>query len=159
MTTPSSPAIANRYDFVYLFDVSDGNPNGDLDAGNQPRIDPETGEGLVTDVCVKRKIRNMVSLLGEDKPGYDIYVEAGVALNAQHKRAYTALGLKPGEGKTKPSPADQAAAQRWMCETFYDVRMFGAVMSTGNAPCGRVQETDEARPQCASGVKTAAARG
>ena len=130
---------ARRHDFVFHFDVRDGNPNGDPDAGGMPRTDPETGQGLVTDVAIKRKLRNMVALLGEGTPGYDIYVEAGVALNAQHKRAYATLGLKPGEGKAKPAPADQAAAQRWMCETFYDVRMFGAVMSTGNAPCGRVQ--------------------
>lgn len=130
---------ARKHDFVFHFDVRDGNPNGDPDAGGMPRTDPETQQGLVTDVAIKRKIRNMVDLLGEGKPGYDIYVEAGVALNAQHKRAYATLGLKPGEGKNKPSPADQATAQRWMCETFYDVRMFGAVMSTGTAPCGRVQ--------------------
>lgn len=130
---------ARKHDFVFHFDVRDGNPNGDPDAGGMPRTDPETQQGLVTDVAIKRKIRNMVDLLGEGKPGYDIYVEAGVALNAQHKRAYAALGLKPGEGKSKPSQADQGAAQRWMCETFYDVRMFGAVMSTGTALCGRVQ--------------------
>jgi len=130
---------ARKQDFVFHFDVRDGNPNGDPDAGGMPRTDPETQQGLVTDVAIKRKIRNMIVLLGEDKPGYDIYVEAGVALNAQHKRAYSALGLKPGEGKNKPLPADQARAQQWMCETFYDVRMFGAVMSTGTAPCGRVQ--------------------
>jgi CRISPR-associated protein Csd2 len=128
-----------KQDFVFHFDVRDGNPNGDPDAGGMPRTDPETQQGLVTDVAIKRKIRNMVALLGEDKPGCDIYVEAGIALNAQHKRAYSALGLKPGEGKNKPAPADQASAQKWMCETFFDVRMFGAVMSTGTAPCGRVQ--------------------
>jgi CRISPR-associated protein Csd2 len=128
-----------KHDFVFHFDVRDGNPNGDPDAGGMPRTDPETQQGLVTDVAIKRKIRNMVALLAEGNPGYDIYVEAGVALNAQHNRAYTALGLKPAEGKNKPSPADQATAQRWMCETFYDVRMFGAVMSTGKALCGRVQ--------------------
>jgi CRISPR-associated protein Csd2 len=111
----------------------------DPDAGGMPRTDPETQQGLVTDVAIKRKLRNMVALLGEGKPGYDIYVEAGVALNAQHKRAYSALGLKEGAGKNKPSPTDQASAQRWMCQTFYDVRMFGAVMSTGTSPCGRVQ--------------------
>jgi CRISPR-associated protein Csd2 len=100
-----------------------------------PRLDPETMQGLVTDVAVKRKIRNMVALLGEGKPGYDIYVEAGVALNAQHERAYTALGLKPGTVKA----ADQDQARQWMCQTFFDVRMFGAVMTTGTALCGRVQ--------------------
>ena len=144
-TTETQPATAahldpaRKHDFVFHFDVRDGNPNGDPDAGGMPRTDPETQQGLVTDVAIKRKLRNMVTLLGEGKPGYDIYVEAGVALNAQHKRAYAALGLKPGEGKSKPAPTDQASAQRWMCETFYDVRMFGAVMSTGTAPCGRVQ--------------------
>jgi CRISPR-associated protein Csd2 len=130
---------SRKQDFVFHFDVRDGNPNGDPDAGGMPRTDPETQQGLVTDVAIKRKIRNMVALLGEGKPGYDIYVEAGVALNAQHKRAYAALGLKPGEGKNKALPAAQARAQQWMCQTFYDVRMFGAVMSTGTAPCGRVQ--------------------
>ena len=126
---------ARKHDFVFLFDVRDGNPNGDPDAGGMPRLDPETMQGLVTDVAIKRKIRNMVTLLGEDKPGYDIYVEAGVALNAQHERAYTALSLKPGTVKA----ADQEQARQWMCQTFFDVRMFGAVMTTGKALCGRVQ--------------------
>ena len=126
---------ARKHDFAFLFDVRDGNPNGDPDAGGMPRLDPETMQGLVTDVAVKRKIRNMVALLGEGEPGYDIYVEAGVALNAQHERAYTALGLKPGPVKA----ADQEQARQWMCQTFFDVRMFGAVMTTGKALCGRVQ--------------------
>ena len=133
---------ARRHDFVFHFDVRDGNPNGDPDAGGMPRTDPETQQGLVTDVAIKRKIRNMIALLGDGKPGYDIYVESGVALNAQHRRAYATLGLKESDGKPKgyrPPAADQAGAQRWMCETFYDVRMFGAVMSTGKALCGRVQ--------------------
>ena len=89
---------ARKHDFVFLFDVRDGNPNGDPDAGGMPRIDPETMQGLVTDVAIKRKIRNMVALLGQDTPGYDIYVEAGVALNAQHERAFAALGLKEADG-------------------------------------------------------------
>jgi CRISPR-associated protein Csd2 len=126
---------ARKHDFAFLFDVRDGNPNGDPDAGGMPRLDPETMQGLVTDVAVKRKIRNMVALLGEGEPGYDIYVETGVALNAQHERAYTALGLKPGPVKA----ADQEQARQWMCQTFFDVRMFGAVMTTGKALCGRVQ--------------------
>lgn len=126
---------ACKHDFAFLFDVRDGNPNGDPDAGGMPRLDPETMQGLVTDVAIKRKIRNVVTLLGEGKPGYDIYVEAGVALNAQHERAYTALGLKPGSVKA----ADQEQARQWMCQTFFDVRMFGAVMTTGTALCGRVQ--------------------
>lgn len=126
---------ARKHDFAFLFDVRDGNPNGDPDAGGMPRVDPETMQGLVTDVAIKRKIRNMVALLGEGRPGYDIYVEAGVALNAQHERAYAALGLQPGPAKA----ADQEQARQWMCQTFFDVRMFGAVMTTGKALCGRVQ--------------------
>jgi CRISPR-associated protein Csd2 len=133
---------SRKHDFVFLFDVCDGNPNGDPDAGGMPRVDPETQQGLVTDVAIKRKLRNTVALLGEGKPGYDIYVEAGVALNAQQKRAYAGLGLKESDGKPKgyrPPPADQERARQWMCQTFFDVRMFGAVMSTGTALCGRVQ--------------------
>lgn len=133
---------ARRHDFVFHFDVRDGNPNGDPDAGGMPRTDPETQQGLVTDVAIKRKIRNMIPLLGDGKPGYDIYVEAGVALNAQHKRAYAELGLKESDGKGKgyrPPQADQQKAREWMCKTFFDVRMFGAVMSTGTALCGRAQ--------------------
>ena len=143
ITTENSLAAhldpARKQDFVFHFDVRDGNPNGDPDAGGMPRTDPETLQGLVTDVAIKRKIRNIIALLGEDNPKCRIYVEAGVALNTQHKEAYSELGLKTAEGKYKPPPADQARAQKWMCETFYDVRMFGAVMSTGTAPCGRVQ--------------------
>jgi CRISPR-associated protein Csd2 len=140
MTTTDTQLAAHldpsrKHDFVFLFDVRDGNPNGDPDAGGMPRVDPETMQGLVTDVAIKRKIRNMVALLGPEKPGYDIYVEAGVALNAQHERAYAALGLKPDKTKV----ADQEQARQWMCQTFYDVRMFGAVMTTGKALCGRVQ--------------------
>ncbi|MET8983830.1 type I-C CRISPR-associated protein Cas7/Csd2 [Nonomuraea wenchangensis] len=125
---------ARKHDFAFLFDVRDGNPNGDPDAGGMPRTDPETGHGLVTDVAVKRKIRNMVALLNEGVAGYDIYVEAGVALNAQHERAYAALNLDP-----KQRRKSELEAQQWMCQTFYDVRMFGAVMTTGTKPCGRVQ--------------------
>ncbi|POM27787.1 CRISPR-associated protein,Cds2-type subtype I-C/DVULG [Actinomadura rubteroloni] len=134
MTTAPHLDPARKHDFVLLFDVRDGNPNGDPDAGGLPRTDPETGEGLVTDVAVKRKIRNMISLLKEGTPGYDIYVEAGVSLNSQHERAYTALKL---DAKKKKDAI--LAAQRWMCETFFDVRMFGAVMSTGTQQAGRVQ--------------------
>ncbi|MFI6793474.1 type I-C CRISPR-associated protein Cas7/Csd2 [Nonomuraea sp. NPDC050383] len=125
---------ARKHDFVFLFDVRDGNPNGDPDAGGMPRTDPETGHGLVTDVAIKRKIRNMVALINEGVAGYDIYVEAGVALNAQHERAYAALNLYP-----KQRRKSEFEAQQWMCQTFYDVRMFGAVMTTGTKPCGRVQ--------------------
>ncbi|MFI7694243.1 type I-C CRISPR-associated protein Cas7/Csd2 [Nonomuraea sp. NPDC049655] len=125
---------ARKHDFAYLFDVRDGNPNGDPDAGGMPRTDPETGQGLVTDVAIKRKIRNMVGLMQQGTAGYDIYVESGVALNAQHERAYAALNLDP-----KQRRKSEAEAQQWMCQTFFDVRMFGAVMSTGTKPCGRVQ--------------------
>jgi CRISPR-associated protein Csd2 len=144
-TTPETQTTAHldpgrKHDFTFLFDVQDGNPNGDPDAGGMPRTDPETGHGLVSDVAIKRKIRNMISLLGEGTPGYDIYVEQGVALNAQHRRAYADLGLREKDGtKYTPPKSDQEKAQQWMCKTFYDVRMFGAVMSTGNALCGRVQ--------------------
>jgi CRISPR-associated protein Csd2 len=130
---------SRKHDFVFLFDVRDGNPNGDPDAGGMPRTDPETGQGLVTDVAIKRKIRNTIPLFKGGEPGFDIYVEAGVSLNSQHERAYTALGLK-GERKDKKQTAhNQPLAQRWMCQTFFDVRMFGAVMSTGDKPAGRVQ--------------------
>ena len=129
METTSKP-IANRYDFVYLFDVTGGNPNGDPDAGNQPRIDPETGHGLVTDVCLKRKIRNFVTISKRNGngpvPGYDIYVkERGILANEQ-RRAYVA-----GNGKLKASDRPNDNAREWMCQTFYDIRTFGAVMTTG----------------------------
>ncbi|MEV5747175.1 type I-C CRISPR-associated protein Cas7/Csd2 [Actinoallomurus sp. NPDC052308] len=140
-TTAAHLDSTRKHDFVFIYDVRDGNPNGDPDAGGMPRVDPETMQGLVTDVAIKRKIRNTVALLGEGQPGYDIYVEAGVSLNAQHERAYAARGLTPG----KPGAATEA--QKWMCETFFDVRMFGAVMTTGRDQgekgkkfsCGRVQ--------------------
>jgi len=128
--TVASP-ISHRYDFVLLFDVKNGNPNGDPDAGNAPRIDPETGHGLVSDVCLKRKIRNYVTLVktSPDGPadGYDIYVKERSVLNQQHQRAYEALGLK-ADAKDKRSNEDKARA--WMCQTFFDIRMFGAVMTT-----------------------------
>lgn len=123
-----------KHDFVMLFDVHDGNPNGDPDSGGMPRTDPETGQGLVTDVAIKRKIRNTVALIKEGEASYDIYVEAGVSLNSQHERAYDALDLDP-----KDKRASQIQARDWMCKTFFDVRMFGAVMSTGTKPAGRVQ--------------------
>ncbi|MYU09148.1 type I-C CRISPR-associated protein Cas7/Csd2 [Streptomyces sp. SID8361] len=124
-----------KIDFVFLLEARDSNPNGDPDAGGMPRTDPVSGQGLITDVALKRKIRNTVSLLNEEdkKPGYDIYVEAGIALNAQHERAYAADALG-GE-------ASQLDAQQWMCRTFFDVRMFGAVMTTGkkDRQAGRVR--------------------
>lgn len=128
-------SINNRYDFVLLYDVENGNPNGDPDAGNMPRIDPETGYGIVTDVCLKRKIRNYVELIKGDAAGYSIYVKEGIPLNHNHTQAYLAVGLKPGE---KASIADVSRARSWLCANFYDVRTFGAVMSTGDN-CGQVR--------------------
>jgi len=125
-------AIGHRYDFVYLFDVQDGNPNGDPDAGNMPRVDAETGHGLVTDVCLKRKIRNYVGLIKGEQPPYEIYVKEGGILNKQHERAYQAIGEDGGGGKKRRGGGDVVArAREWMCQNFYDVRTFGAVMSTG----------------------------
>ncbi len=131
-----SNPVAHRYDFVYFFDVTDGNPNGDPDAGNLPRIDPETNQGLVTDVCLKRKVRNYVAELkaGETmengRPAHHIYVRDRAVLNEQHKEAYSALGLKPEDKKL---PKDEAKAREltaWMCHNFFDIRAFGAVMTT-----------------------------
>lgn len=124
-------AIAHRYEFVYLFDVTNGNPNGDPDAGNLPRLDPETNHGLVTDVALKRKIRNFVTLDKEGSPGYAIYMQEKAVLNNQHKRAYEALKITPEDKKL---PKDEAKAREitaWMCANFFDVRTFGAVMTTG----------------------------
>lgn len=123
-------AITNRYEFVYLFDVTNGNPNGDPDAGNLPRLDPETNRGLVTDVCLKRKIRNYVALEKEGEPGHAIYMQEKSVLNNQHKKAYEALGIEPVKKKL---PRDEAQAREltaWMCKNFFDVRSFGAVMTT-----------------------------
>ncbi len=160
--------LANRYDFVLIFDVKDGNPNGDPDAGNMPRLDAESGHGLVTDVAIKRKVRNFVSMVKEQdqrapKPGekrHEIYVREKAILNVQHQRAYAALGLdavveeseipafdaaepegkkkKPVKEKRKGSASDVTHARDWMCQNFFDVRTFGAVMSTG-VNCGQVR--------------------
>ncbi len=122
--------LANRIDFVLFFDVKDGNPNGDPDAGNRPRTDPETGHGLVSNVCLKRKIRDYVAAAKEGEAGFEIYQTNGSVLNNQHKRAYDAAGLKP-VSKKLPKDTDQAAAViDWMTETFFDIRTFGAVMTT-----------------------------
>jgi CRISPR-associated protein Csd2 len=123
-------AIANRYEFVHLFDIVNGNPNGDPDAGNLPRLDPETNRGLVTDVCLKRKIRNYVALEKEGGPGHAIYMQEKSVLNNQHKQAYAALGIEP---EAKKLPKEEAKAREltaWMCKNFFDVRAFGAVMTT-----------------------------
>ncbi len=128
-------AISNRYEFVYLFDVTNGNPNGDPDAGNLPRIDPETSHGLVTDVCLKRKIRNFVALHKEDEQGFRIYITEKAILNNKHTEAHKALSIKPKDNK---SSENVDSARTWMCKNFYDVRTFGAVMSTG-VNCGQVR--------------------
>ncbi len=134
----SKSAIANRFEFILLFDVTNGNPNGDPDAGNAPRVDPETGHGLVSDVCIKRKVRNFITLAkrkpdGSPADGFDIYVKEKAILNDQHQRGYTALGLdptkKPAKLKEGESPSEERV-RRWMCQNFFDIRMFGAVMST-----------------------------
>ncbi|QEG25233.1 type I-C CRISPR-associated protein Cas7/Csd2 [Mariniblastus fucicola] len=124
----------HRYDFVLFFDVTDGNPNGDPDAGNLPRVDPETGHGLVTDVCLKRKVRNFVGTVKEEKPPFEIYVKERAVLNSVHDRAYQALKLDPK--KAKQPQVEQC--RQWMCQNFYDVRTFGAVMST-KVNCGQVR--------------------
>lgn len=130
MTTPIHYDVARRHDFVLLFDVTDGNPNGDPDAGNQPRTDPETMQGLVTDVAIKRKVRDWVHALKGDEARYKIYVLGdGEALNDKHQRAYTDLGMT-SQGKKQPR-GDIDKARVWMCENFFDVRTFGAVMTTG----------------------------
>lgn len=123
-------AIANRYEFVYLFDVANGNPNGDPDAGNLPRLDPETNRGLVTDVALKRKLRNYVALEKEGAPGYAIYMQEKSVLNNQHKQAYAALDIEPEANKLPKEEAKARELTAWMCKNFFDVRAFGAVMTT-----------------------------
>jgi CRISPR-associated protein Csd2 len=131
--------VENRYDFVYFFDVKDGNPNGDPDAGNLPRVDAETGNGLVTDVCLKRKVRNYVGLTKGEIPPYEIYVKEKAVLNKQHERAYQALKIDLGNDEGKRRGGDNVdKARQWMCQNFFDVRTFGAVMSTG-INCGQVR--------------------
>ncbi len=159
--------LANRYDFVLIFDVKDGNPNGDPDAGNMPRLDAESGHGLVTDVSIKRKVRNFVGLIKEQnirepavgEKRFEIYVREKAILNQQHQRAYSALHLdaaaenlteegelvradakkqKPHKERRKGSADDVGRARQWMCQNFFDVRTFGAVMSTG-INCGQVR--------------------
>ena len=130
--------MQHRFDFIYLFDVKDGNPNGDPDAGNLPRIDPETGQGLVTDVCLKRKIRNYVGLVKEEQPPYEIYVKEKAVLNLQHQRAYENLKLKPAKQKLPKKAEDAQKLTAWMCGNFFDIRAFGAVMTT-DVNCGQVR--------------------
>jgi CRISPR-associated protein Csd2 len=128
MTSPHlNPAV--RHDMVFLFDVTDGNPNGDPDAGNRPRTDDETGQGLVTDVALKRKIRDTLALAAGDDPRYGIFVEAGHALNPRLEASYQATGLTLGEKKISREQA--AAARAWLCNRYADIRLFGAVLSVG----------------------------
>ncbi|MNM68619.1 hypothetical protein D3C81_801830 [compost metagenome] len=131
----------NRCEFTILFDVINGNPNGDPDAGNLPRIDPETGHGIVTDVCLKRKIRNYVELVKENQEGFNIYVGEGAVLNEEHRKAYRALREEDTDQLKELKPADKAEAHKltsWMCDNFYDIRAFGAVMTT-KINCGQVR--------------------
>lgn len=139
-------AIKNRYEFVILFEVTNGNPNGDPDAGNMPRTDPETGLGLVTDVCLKRKIRNYVELAKEGEPGYRIYVKDGVPLNRSDAEACgyvgTAADEKALKARKKEDPELDRKLRDFMCQNFYDIRTFGAVMTTfvkGALNCGQVR--------------------
>ncbi|MGD9748691.1 MAG: type I-C CRISPR-associated protein Cas7/Csd2 [Verrucomicrobiales bacterium] len=144
----------NRYDFIYLFDAQDANPNGDPDAGNLPRVDTESGQGLITDVCIKRKVRNFVEVVKKDAPNFDIYVKEKAVLIRAHEKAYQALkeqgdDLAPatdeaaddtkGKKKKRKGTGDEVeAARQWMCQNFYDVRTFGAVMSIA-VNCGQVR--------------------
>lgn len=138
--------LTARYDFVLLFDVTDGNPNGDPDAGNMPRIDAETGHGLVTDVALKRKVRNFVGLVKDYAPPHDIYIKEKGVLERTHRAAYESIGAtneladdgKAGKKKRKGSEDSVKAARDWICKNFFDVRTFGAVMSTG-VNCGQVR--------------------
>ena len=130
--------LTNRYEFVLLYDVENGNPNGDPDAGNMPRIDPETGYGIVTDVCLKRKVRNYVEMVKGDAAGYRIYIKEGIPLNANHVEAYKAVNLPTDDKNFKAKPDDVQRARAWICANFFDVRTFGAVMSTG-LNCGQVR--------------------
>lgn len=139
--------IVHRHDFVLLFDVKDGNPNGDPDAGNLPRLDAETGHGLVTDVALKRKVRNFVQMVKGAQPPYDIYIKEKAVLERTHRAAYEAIGATAeladdGDGKGKKKRKGSAdsvdKAREWICRNFFDVRTFGAVMSTG-VNCGQVR--------------------
>ena len=139
-----SDIIKNRYEFVILFDVENGNPNGDPDAGNMPRVDPETGLGIVTDVCLKRKIRNFVEAVKEDEPGYKIYIKENAPLNTSDKQAYLALGVdeKKVKDAKKNDPELDVKVRDWMCKNYFDIRTFGAVMTTfvkDALNCGQVR--------------------
>jgi len=133
--------LNRRYDFVLLFDVKDGNPNGDPDAGNLPRLDAETGHGLMTDVALKRKVRNFVGMVHDEKPPFEIYVKERAILNKTHERAYEGIGkadLLKGDDKKRKGGDAVSEARDWMCRNFFDVRTFGAVMALG-VNCGQVR--------------------
>ena len=139
-----SEVIKNRHEFVILFDIENGNPNGDPDAGNMPRIDPETGYGLITDVCLKRKIRNYVETVKEDEPGYRIYIKEDVPLNRSDNKAFEYLGVNEKTVKElkKKDPDADLKIRDFMCRNFYDIRTFGAVMTTfvkASLNCGQVR--------------------
>ena len=132
----------NRYDFVYLVDVRNGNPNGDPDAGNAPRMNPDTSIGLISDVCIKRKLRNYVQTIKAGEKGYGIYVSEGAVLNAQHELAWDALHPNVDDNQVKTirrDSAEIAELSNWMRANFFDIRTFGAVMSTGDKPSGQVR--------------------
>ncbi len=136
-----SESINNRYEFTILFEVENGNPNGDPDAGNMPRIDPETGYGLVTDVCLKRKIRNYVEAKKDDSTGYRIYIKDGVPLNTSDKEAFEYVGVSEKDAQAKKGDIDEKIRD-FMCSNFYDIRTFGAVMTTfvkAKLNCGQVR--------------------
>lgn len=140
--------IKNRYDFVFFFDVKNGNPNGDPDAGNMPRIDPDTSRGIVSDVCLKRKIRNYVDLIkgeaiddpdvAEGELGYKIYVQEAAVLNDRNRKAYVHYDMKPAPKKLPKAKEDQLKVTKFMCDNFFDIRAFGAVMTT-DVNCGQVR--------------------
>lgn len=137
-----SEVIKNRYEFVVLFDVENGNPNGDPDAGNMPRIDPETGYGIVTDVCLKRKIRNYVDTVKEGEKGYRIYIREDTPLNKSDEEAYEYIGVKDTKQLKQTDPDADLKIRDFMCENFYDIRTFGAVMTTfvkAKLNCGQVR--------------------
>lgn len=141
-----SEAIKNRYDFMILFDVENGNPNGDPDAGNMPRIDPETGLGVVTDVCIKRKIRNYIETVKEGEPGWRIYIKENIPLNQSDEEACAYVGVKPDDKSLKAAKKDDETLdlkiRDFMCSNFFDIRTFGAVMTTfvkGALNCGQVR--------------------
>lgn len=133
-----SDPISNRYDFSFFFDVRNGNPNGDPDAGNMPRIDPETGLGIVSDVCLKRKVRNFVDLTQGSETGYRIYVQEGAVLNERNREAYDACSLKSVSKKLPKGVDERIAVTKFMCDNFFDIRTFGAVMTT-EVNCGQVR--------------------